>query len=322
MTKLQDKPDVFVVGGPTASGKTSLAIELAKKNDGELINADSMQVYRGMDIGTNKGLVRKLSKSEAVETEALGEKFTIHPFEVENSGVTSWLFDVVDPDFDFTVAHYQIIASQIIQEILDREKVPIIVGGTGLYIDAILKGYEIEVRPDRGQRERLNQLSIEKLQEKLEKTGFDLNVLNNSDRNNPRRLIRLIEKQNTSHVRQNSSIKLENDYEVTFYYPKYDREELMKRIETRAREMIEDGLVDEVRGLMDRGYGKDLKSMQATGYREVVQSINGEIKTKKELIEKIALSHKQYAKRQITWFEGEGRGYNLQFVERFGTISV
>lgn len=328
-----NKHKLIIIGGPTASGKTRLAISFAKENDGEIINADSVQVYKGLDIGTNKGDIQQIVDSK--QQTALGHEFEIMGFEIENSGVTGWLFDLVEPDFDFTVAHYQQLASFVINDIVSRRKVPIIVGGTGLYIDALLKGYNFEGQRDKELREELGAMNLEQLREKLTESGFDLELLNNSDRNNPRRLVRLIEKEkvcpersrmekrkkekkssitHTANQLSSQSPSLKDSYDVTFYYPKYNREELMKTINKRAKEMIEHGLIDEVQKLLDKGYSKDLKSMQATGYKQVIDFLEGKIKNKENLIDAIALAHRQYAKRQITWFEGEGRGYELKFV--------
>ncbi|MBN1331994.1 tRNA dimethylallyltransferase [Candidatus Dojkabacteria bacterium] len=309
MIKLPNK--IYIIGGPTASGKTSKAIELAREVDGEIVNADSMQVYEGMDIGTNKEKMKRSSLESPIKVEALERNFEICPFEIEGSGVIGWMFDIVPPDFNFTVAHFQILAIAVIKNIIKRKKTPIIVGGSGLYIDGLIKGYEMKAAPNPELRRKLEVLDLKRLQQELENTGFDLDKLNESDQKNPRRLIRKIEKQYDKRLIGKSSMGIIDTYEVEFYYPNYKQEELIRKIEKRAEEMVNEGLIEEVEALLAKGFAKDLKSMQATGYRQTIEYIDGVIKSKGELIEKIALAHKQYAKRQITWFEGEGRSYDL-----------
>lgn len=279
MARLQNRENkIIVIGGPTASGKTSLAEIIVGNLNAEIINADSMQIYKGMDIGTNKELI----------------------------DVPSWLFDIVDPGENFTLADYQKAAVEKISEIHAREKIPVIVGGTGLYIDAVIKGYSINGTPDFSIRQKLSKLSVQELQEELKAFEFDLGDLNNSDLHNPRRLIRLIEKSGNATFKKSSP-----DWDVIFLYPEFTREDLMRRIDVRVDEMLKNGLIKEVQSLIDSGVSKDTKSMQGMGYKEVTIFLDGEIANEAELAEKIKLAHKQYAKRQITWFEGEGRGYDL-----------
>jgi len=302
--KNKDRP-LIVIGGPTATGKTDLALSAAKILDCEIVNADSMQVYKGMDIGTNKDKAK-----------------------LEAAGVKTWLFDVVEPDYNFTVSEYQKLAYEAIESIQGRGKVPILVGGTGLYIDAVIKGYVVETEPDWDRRKNLEKLSVEDLQKELEDLGFDLASLNNSDKNNPRRLIRLIEKQGKS---GDPSLK-EPDFDVLFLYPEFEIEELEEKIEKRVKKMIEQGLIKEVQRLLAKGYGKENKAMQAIGYKQVIEFLDSEMKNQEELIEKISLAHRQYAKRQKTWFEGVARGYdlvrvnkstiNLRLRENFGIMKV
>lgn len=309
------KNQIIVIGGPTASGKTELALKVAKEFNGEMINADSMQVYRGMDIGTNKGQLADFSAGQ--QETVRGQKLEVKPFDVEGEDVTGWLFDLVNPDYNFSVSEYQKLAYQVINDIWRREKLPILVGGTGLYIDSVTKGYDIDTEPDVKLRKKLNNLTVKELKAYLVKLGFDINELNESDRENSRRLIRMIEKttaestEKTWKARRKESRNKKQEFNSLFLYPEFDKGDLFKKIDNRAKKMIEEGLIGEVKGLVKRGYNEKHKAMQATGYKQVLQYLAGEIKTKEELIEKIQLAHRQYAKRQITWFEGEGRGYDL-----------
>lgn len=286
---------LIVIGGPTASGKTDLALLVAKKFNGEIINADSMQVYKHMNIGTNKEIPED---------------------------VASWLFDIVDPDYNFTVAEYQKLALQKIEDVLKRGKLPILVGGTGLYIDAVIKNYHLNANPDMIRRSELSKMDVFALQEELKKLGFDLSSINNSDRNNPRRLIRLIEKQDAGVSQNNMNLQnidqsitdeksSQKRFDILFLYPEYNKVELETRIRSRVKKMLLNGFINEVKELLAMGYSTENKSMQSTGYKQVVDFLEGRIKTEIELEEKIYHAHRQYAKRQITWFEGTGRGYDL-----------
>ncbi len=308
------KSKLVVVGGPTATGKSKVAIQIASKFNGEIINADSVQVYKYMDVGSNKDTL--VETHEYIQsTLSDGKSVNLRAYKLNNTEIKGWLFDVVSPDINFTVADYQSLAEKVIQNIKSRGKLPIIVGGTGLYIDAVLKGYQVNQKPDEKLRGELNNLSVSDLQLRLEKLGFELNLLNNSDLNNPRRLIRLIEKQGKQ-GRTDSNFK----YDVLFVYPDFDREDLMQKIDMRVRQMIKNGLIEEVQDLIKRGYTLEHKAMQSTGYKQVLEYIEGKIKSEQELIIAISKAHKQYAKRQITWFEGKGRGYDLHFRFDFGMI--
>jgi len=226
------KSKLVVVGGPTATGKSKVAIQIASKFNGEIINADSVQVYKYMDVGSNKDTL--VETHEYIQsTLSDGKSVNLRAYKLNNTEIKGWLFDVVSPDINFTVADYQSLAEKVIQNIKSRGKLPIIVGGTGLYIDAVLKGYQVNQKPDEKLRGELNNLSVSDLQLRLEKLGFELNLLNNSDLNNPRRLIRLIEKQGKQ-GRTDSNFK----YDVLFVYPDFDREDLMQKIDMRVRQMI------------------------------------------------------------------------------------
>lgn len=314
------KSQLIVVAGPTASGKTDFAVELAKKVNGELVNADSRQVYKFMDIGTNKGELKKLDNGQYSETAKLpmskirisnltdGKSLKdteVYPYDIEGSGVVGWLFDIVKPDEEFTLSDYQPFAREVIKNINSRGKVAILVGGTGLYIDAVINNYKLQnVPPDRKLRQKLEQLTTERLQAKLLKLNKELyEGLNNSEQNNPRRLIRMIEKSSQRKHGQSEVVKNTKGkpLESEFIYLSLPKEELYAKINARAEQMFVDGLVGEVKKLLKMGY-KNTKPLQGIGYREVMQHLDGEI-TLEECIEKTKQAHRNYAKRQITWFK-------------------
>ncbi len=272
---MENKKKLYVIYGPTASGKTSMAVRLAREIGGEIINADSRQVYNYMDIGTNKE---------------------------DLQGIPGHLFDITTPDKQLSLADYQRLAYKAIHDITDRGKNPILVGGTGLYLSAVISRYKIpEIEPDLKLREELNGLSVEELQERLTKINKEkLEALNDSDRKNPRRLIRAIEK---SQIKEESKKENElKDFEIFLIKPKYEKEELFEKIDKRVDQMFEQGFVDEVKKLLKMGYSKDLEVMKGMGYKEIIQYLNGEV-TLEEAKELIKIAHKQYVKRQETWFK-------------------
>lgn len=324
---MNSQDDLIVVAGPTASGKTNYAVNLAKKINGLIINADSMQVYRGMDVGTNKGKVMRLRDlgikiftnpkllKESSENEVeLGENkkiYEINAYEIENSGVVGYMFDIVDPVEDFSVADYQILTKELLIRVREDGKIPILVGGTGLYIDSILKNYSLaKIGKDNVLRDDLSRFSKEQLYDHLYQISPKAALgLNDSDRFNKRRLIRKIEIAREGNINKVSNKMVPH----VMYYPKFDRDSLYNRINSRVEEMFNEGLIDEVESLLKMGY-KDCKSMQGMGYKEVVEYLEGEI-TLDEAKTKMKQAHRNYASRQITWFENDRRGYNLVKVE-------
>lgn len=324
---MNSQDDLIVVAGPTASGKTNYAVNLAKKINGLIINADSMQVYRGMDIGTNKGEVKKLgdlgikilsiaklmteNEENEVEKDHSKKVHEINAYEIENSGVVGYMFDIIEPDEDFSVADYQILTKELLFRVREDGKIPILVGGTGLYIDSILKNYSLaKVEKDNVLRGDLSRFSVEQLYDHLYQISPEVALeLNESDRFNKRRLIRKIE------IAREGNVNKETNKMVPhiMYYPKFEREVLYERINNRVEEMFNEGLIDEVESLIKMGY-RDCKSMQGMGYKEVVEYLEGEI-TLDEAKTKMKQAHRNYASRQITWFENDRRGYNLVKVE-------
>jgi len=273
----------LVILGPTSSGKTGVAVKLANKYNGEIISADSRQVYRGMDVGTGKDL----------EEYIIGKK-----------KITYHLIDVVNPKEEFNLAEYVKLASIAIEDILNRGKLPIIAGGTGLYLQALVDGYNLsEVKPDKKLRASLEKLSTEELLKKLKKLdkGFVEN-LNNSEKNNKRRLIRYIEVKS-----QNSKFKIQkiknNDYNFLLIGLDLERGELNKRIYKRLIDRIEkEGMIDEVKRLHKQGVS--WKRLESFGleYKHVSWFLQEKIEYE-EMIEKLNIAIRQFAKRQMTWFK-------------------
>lgn len=276
---------VLVITGPTATGKTALGVALAKKLGGEVVSADSMQVYRRMDIGTAKVTAEEMQ------------------------GVPHHMVDVADPSESFSVARYVEMASDCCEEIFARNRLPILVGGTGLYIDSLLSGRSFAERSDRE-----NDIRNELNREYDERGGTAMwSELNSVD---PERAERLSPNDRKRIVRALEIYRLtgktitQHDAETLSLPPRYDslmvaldyvqRDDLYARINRRVDQMLENGLVPEVQALLDLGLNDDHTAMQAIGYKEIVQAIRGSI-TLKEAVEQIKQESRRYAKRQLTW---------------------
>lgn len=275
---------VIVIAGPTASGKTGLAVEFALKCNGEIVSADSMQIYRGMDIGTAK------------------------PTMEERKGIPHHMLDVVDPDEEFSVAQFQQMAKVCIKDILRRGKVPIVAGGTGLYINSLVYNITFsETIADWDYREHLQKIALEQgplvLHEMLQRV--DPKSAGRIHPNNVKRVIRALEvfettgKPISEHQEESRKIKPEYDYRI--FGLEVDRDILYRRIEKRTDQMIENGLYEEVEGLLKKGYSPDLVSLQGIGYKEIIMCIQGKCSLD-EAIYNIKLGTKHLAKRQMTWF--------------------
>lgn len=283
------KIPLIVVAGPTASGKTSLAIDIAKAVDGEIVSADSMQIYKYMDIGTAKA------------TDGERQECPHH------------LIDIVEPDCEFSVADYTKLAHKAIADITARGKMPVMCGGTGLYIDSVVNDVEFgELPNDYELREELRELAQKEGAEKLIEIlrEFDPVSAERLHQNNLKRVIRAIEFYKTSGVpiseHQEMTKQKESRYNPLMFMINHDREVLYERINKRVDIMLEEGLVDEVKDLLVRGYDKNLNSMQGIGYKELVSYFNCET-TFDEAVEAIKQNSRRYAKRQLTWFRRNER---------------
>lgn len=276
------KPKVIVIGGPTASGKTKLGIELAKKINGEIVSADSMQIYKEMDIGTAK------------------------PDIEEMQGIKHYMIDFINPDESYSVADYKRDAKNAIKEILEKGKVPIVVGGTGLYIDSLI--YEIEyldIKTDMNYRKKLEERAEKEGLEILynEAMAIDKDATELISRNDKKRILRILEiyhqtGKTKTELDKNSRKEPEYDYKV--FAIDMERDILYERINKRVDLMIENGLIAEVENVYKK-YKKFPTSMQALGYKEVVLYLENKI-AKDEMIEMIKRETRRYAKRQLTWF--------------------
>ena len=277
------KDKVIVICGPTASGKTSLSIELAKKINGEIVSADSMQIYKDMDIGTAK------------------------PTKEEMEGIKHHVLDCVSPEERYSVAQYKRDAKDAIRNIISKGKIPIVVGGTGLYIDSLI--YEIEysdIKIDEDYRNELEKIALEKGLDELYKMAMQIDpiAMKKISSNDKKRIMRVLEiykttgKTKTEQEAESRKNPVEFDYKV--FAINWNREILYQRINKRVDIMIEQGLIEEVENILQK-YGKFPTAMQGLGYKEVVDYING-IYTKEEMIEKIKMETRRYAKRQLTWF--------------------
>ncbi len=278
------KQKIVVIAGPTASGKTSLSIELAKKINGEIISSDSMQIYKDMNIGT-----AKVTKEEAC-------------------GIKHYLIDYISPDMRYTVSDFKRDAEKAIEEILSKGKTPIIVGGTGLYIDSLIYGIEYQdMEFDDEYRNELmkraeNPEELEKIWEEANK--IDPEAMKKISKNDKKRIIRVLEiykaTGKTKTMLETLSRQKEVKYDYKIFAVTMEREKLYERINRRVDIMIENGLESEVKELISK-YSKFPTAMQGLGYKEVVEYFDG-ILTREEMIEKIKQETRRYAKRQLTWF--------------------
>ena len=287
--------NIICIAGPTASGKTALAVELARELNGEVVSCDSMQVYRRMDIGTAK------------------------PSLEERKGIAHHMLDVADPNEDFSVSRYCEMASPIVDDIVARGKTAIIAGGTGLYMDALIRGNDFAPCPSTGRREEL--------EEKAEREGMEplmdwlrqidpeaAGRLHLSDR---KRIIRALE----VYLETGEAITAHN-LRTQSIPPKYsplwlgidfaERSELYRRIDLRVDVMLQMGLLDEIRQLLAEGISADCTAMQAIGYKEFVAALRGE-GTVAEAAAMVQQSSRRYAKRQLTWFR---RNKNMRWLIR------
>ena len=264
-------------------GKTKLAIELAKKVNGEIISCDSMQIYKSLNIGTAK------------------------PTKEEMQGIKHYLIDVVEPNQRFSVSNYKLIATEAIEEILSKNKMPIVVGGTGLYVDSLIYNINYyDVKIDEKYRNELEKIAKEDGLEKLYEiaTKIDSEAMRKISKNDKKRIIRVLEiyKQTgkTKTELEVESRKTEIKYNFKIFAINIEREILYDRINKRVDEMINNGLIEEVREILKK-YKEFPTAMQGLGYKETKEYIDGKI-TKEELINKVKLETRRYAKRQLTWF--------------------
>ncbi|KMN45843.1 tRNA (adenosine(37)-N6)-dimethylallyltransferase MiaA [Bacillus paramycoides] len=276
---------VAVIIGPTAVGKTKLSIDLAKALNGEIISGDSMQIYRTMDIGTAK-----------VTTD-------------EMDGIPHYMIDIKNPEDSFSVAEFQERVRKYIREITERGKLPIIVGGTGLYIQSVLFDYQFtDEAGDAIYREQMEKLALERGVEYVHKKlqEVDPESAERIHANNVRRVIRALEIFHTTGEKMSNQLeKQENEllYDVSLIGLTMDREMLYDRINLRVDLMVEQGLLEEVKGLHERGV-RECQSIQAIGYKEIYDYIENRVSLE-EAVSQLKTNSRRYAKRQLTWFRNK-----------------
>ncbi|WP_026842367.1 tRNA (adenosine(37)-N6)-dimethylallyltransferase MiaA [Citrifermentans bremense] len=297
---MQDKGKkikVIVLGGPTGSGKSDLAVKLAEEIGGEIVNADSMQVYRRLDIGTAKPSAADLAR------------------------VPHHLINILDPDEDFTASDFRREATAAIADIERRGKRAIVVGGTGLYIRALLYGLVDSPTGDPELRRQFDDVPGEELLRRL--SLVDPETAARLHPNDRIRLIRALEVY-TQTGRPVSAFRSEHAFSDVHYQAlkmaiRVERQELYRRIDLRVEKMLEDGLVEEVRSLLAAGYGHELKALRSIGYKEITAYLAGEM-TLDEAVTLIKRDTRRYAKRQMTWFGKENDIYWLEYPGSFATI--
>ena len=276
--------NIICIAGPTASGKTALAVALAKELNGEVVSCDSMQVYKRMDIGTAK------------------------PTQEEMQGIPHHMIDVAEPWEDFSVSRYCAMAAPIVEDIVSRGKTAVIAGGTGLYMDSLIQGNDFAPFPSTGVREKLEQeaqaVGIQVLYDRL--SEIDPEAAGRLHLSDKKRIIRALEvyletgETITAHNRRTqllpprfTPIRLGLDFE--------NRKDLYERIDRRVGLMLEQGLIEEIHGLLSSDIPEKCTAMQAIGYKEFVAALNGEC-TIEEAADQVRQSSRRYAKRQLTWF--------------------
>lgn len=282
-----EKKPLVILTGPTAVGKTKTSIELAKRIGGEIISADSMQVYKGMDIGSAK--IRK----------------------EEMEGIPHYLIDVLDPKESFHVVYFQKLAKEAMETIYEKGKIPILVGGTGFYIQAVL--YDIDFTSkdsDAVYRAALEKEAEEKgnktLHERLK--AVDAEAAAQIPCNNRKRVIRALEYYHLTGGKISEHNKeqrqKESPYAFCYFVLTDERSKIYERIDSRVQNMLEQGLLEEVKALKDQGLTKDMVSMQGLGYKEILAFLDGEI-SMEEAVYRIKRDTRHFAKRQLTWFRRE-----------------
>ena len=282
-----EKKPLIILTGPTAVGKTALSIALAKAVNGEIISADSMQVYKGMDIGSAK----------------------IMPEEMQ--GVPHYLIDELEPDEEFHVVLFQQLAKKYMQQIWKKRKVPILVGGTGFYIQAVLYDIDFTANESDGTwRQEMERLAHEKgaahLHQMLQKV--DPKAAAEIHENNVKRVIRALEyyKESGEPISEHNAREREKEspYNAVYFVLNQERQILYERINRRVDQMLENGLLEEVKRLQQKGYTRDMVSMQGLGYKEILDYLNG-ASTLEDAVYRLKRDTRHFAKRQLTWFKRE-----------------
>lgn len=276
--------NLIIITGPTGIGKTELSLELAKKYKGEIISCDSMQIYKKLNIGTAK-------------------------IDLNETSIPHHMIDIVEPSDNFTVADFKNSAKKIIIDINKRGGLPFLVGGTGLYINSLVYNLDFtETEPDYDYREKLRSLlekeGSEFLYKKLKEK--DKSMAEKIHQNNGQRIIRALEILKSGKKKGDNFREENKDYNLIYLGLNMDRAKLYEKINQRVDKMVDLGLVDEVKNLLDDGLDKNSQSLKAIGYKEVISYIDGDIDFD-EMVDLIKKNSRHYAKRQLTWFRRDDR---------------
>ncbi|WP_019124440.1 tRNA (adenosine(37)-N6)-dimethylallyltransferase MiaA [Peptoniphilus grossensis] len=276
--------NLIIITGPTGIGKTELSLELAKKYKGEIISSDSMQIYKKLNIGTAK-------------------------IDLNKTSILHHMVDIIEPSDNFTVADFKNSAKKIITDINNRDGLPFLVGGTGLYINSLVYNLDFtETEPDYEYRDELREILEEEgsefLYEKLQ--DQDKNMAEKIHKNNGQRIIRALEILKNGNKKGDNFREENNDYNLIYIGLNMDRAKLYQKINQRVDKMIDLGLIDEVKNLLDEGLDKNSQSLKAIGYKEVISYLDGNIDFD-EMVDLIKKNSRHYAKRQLTWFRRDKR---------------
>ena len=276
--------NLIIITGPTGIGKTELSLELAKKYKGEIISCDSMQIYKKLNIGTAK-------------------------IDLNKTSIPHHMIDIIEPSDNFTVADFKNSAKKIITDINNRGGLPFLVGGTGLYINSLVYNLDFtETEPDYEYRDELREILEEEgsefLYEKLQDQDSDM--AEKIHKNNGQRIIRALEILKSGNKKGDNFREENKDYNLIYIGLNMDRAKLYEKINQRVDKMIDLGLVDEVKNLLDEGLDKNSQSLKAIGYKEVISYLDSEIDFA-EMVDLIKKNSRHYAKRQLTWFRRDKR---------------
>ncbi|MET3616451.1 tRNA dimethylallyltransferase [Peptoniphilus olsenii] len=283
--------NLIILTGPTGIGKTEISLNIAEKLNCEIISCDSMQIYRDLDIGTAK-------------------------VNLEDVSIIHHMIDIINPDQEFSVSEFQKLTRDLIASINNKGKLPMLVGGTGLYINSIVYNLEFaNISKDDNYRKRLNQISMDKgsmyLHDKLKE--LDPREADKIHPNNNQRIIRALEIIHSGKVKGKNFRQENNDYNLAYIALNMDRQNLYDRINLRVIDMINEGLIEETKSAIDKyNLSRDNQSMKAIGYKEVIDYLEN-IYTKNSMIEEIQKNSRHYAKRQLTWFKRDNR---IKWIEK------
>ncbi|MDR2426632.1 MAG: tRNA (adenosine(37)-N6)-dimethylallyltransferase MiaA [Endomicrobium sp.] len=282
---------IIVISGATASGKTKKAVEICKKENGEIISCDSRQIYKYLDVGTNKEGVMQDNGLRRV------------------SGIVQYLTDLIEPDKIYNAADFVKDADFAINQIIEKKKIPVIAGGTGLYIKALLYGLDEMPKADDNLRKELKLKTVDELYDQLSKLDPEAAVKN---RKNPQRLLRALEVNILSGKTMSEHFKPKKPrYDFIHYNIYVENEILYERINNRCKKMIDRGMTEETQKVLDMGFDKNCPALNSIGYRHITRCLNDEI-SKEKALEEFSKDTRHYAKRQNTWFRSQS---DMEFIK-------